>query len=437
MPISKWGNMSEVFKIFQDRGFIEQTTHDKELFEYLNKEDVSCYIGFDPTAPTLHVGSLVPIMALAHFQRSGHRPVALVGGGTGLVGDPSGKTETRNLLTPEKVDANALSIKKQLSSFVDFDNGRGLLLNNATWLRNLDYISFLRDIGKHFSVNRMIKAESYKMRLASEEGLNFIEFNYMLLQAYDFLKLSDKYGCMLQMGGSDQWGNIVAGIELIRRVNGKTAFGITFPLITTSNGEKMGKTVKGAVWLDSEKTTPYEYYQYWINTDDRDVVRFLSLFSFLPMDEIRMVGKLTGADLNNAKSILAFETTALLHGKKEALKAFDAAAIMFGARAIPKGLLASSEIPREIVLVGDDSVPCSAFNFAEFEKGVPAFKIFHLTGLAKTGGASRRLIQQGGAYVNGVRVGAIDYLISVCDIKNMEIMLRAGKKKYHKIKIIK
>jgi tyrosyl-tRNA synthetase len=279
--------MTNLIDILKERGFIDQTTHEKELNEYLEAGQVTCYIGFDPTASSLHVGSLVPIMSLAHMQRNGHRPIALIGGGTGLVGDPSGKTEMRKLLTPEMVEENAIGIKEQLSRFLDFSDGKALMLNNADWLTKLEYIPFLRDFGRHFSVNRMIRAESYKMRLESEEGLNFIEFNYMLLQAYDFLELYDHYGCRLQMGGSDQWGNIVAGVELIRRVRQKTVFGITFPLITTSSGEKMGKTAEGAVWLDPAKTSPYEYYQYWINTDDRDVLRFIAFFTFIPMGEIK------------------------------------------------------------------------------------------------------------------------------------------------------
>ena len=260
--------MTNVIHILKARGFIEDTTHDQELHDFINKGDVSCYIGFDPTASSLHVGSLIPIMSLAHMQRAGHRPIALIGGGTGLVGDPSGKTEMRKLLSMDAVKTNAIGIKKQLSRFIDFSDGKAILLNNADWLTKLEYIPFLRDIGRHFSVNRMIKAESYKLRLDSKEGLSFIEFNYMILQAYDFLRLFYDYGCRLQMGGSDQWGNIVAGVELVRRVHQETVFGITFPLITSSGGEKMGKTAKGAVWLDSAKTTPYEYYQYWINTDD-------------------------------------------------------------------------------------------------------------------------------------------------------------------------
>jgi tyrosyl-tRNA synthetase len=314
--------MAKLLHVLRERGFIDQLTHEQELMEYLDQKKITCYIGFDPTASSLHIGSLVPIMALAHMQKNGHRPIALIGGGTGLVGDPSGKTETRKLLTVEKVDANAAGIKLQLSRFIDFDNGQAFLLNNAEWLTRLKYIPFLRDIGKNFSVNRMIKAESYRMRLDSPDGLNFIEFNYMLLQAYDFLTLFDSHDCRLQMGGSDQWGNIVAGIELIRRMRQQTAFGITFPLITTSSGDKMGKTVKGAVWLDPARTSPYEYYQFWVNTDDRDVARFLALFTFLPMDEIRAVEKLEDEKLNFAKSILAFEATALAHGKTQAVKAY-------------------------------------------------------------------------------------------------------------------
>ncbi len=245
-----------VLDILQERGFIDQTTHDQELRDCLDQGNVTCYIGFDPTAASLHVGSLVPIMSLAHIQRQGHRPIALVGGGTGMVGDPSGKTEMRKLLTLEALEQNAAGIKKQLSHFLDFTPDKALLLNNVDWLAELKYIPFLRDIGRHFSVNRMIKAESYKIRLDSEEGLTFIEFNYMVLQAYDFLELFKNYDCKIQMGGSDQWGNIVAGVELIRRVEQGAAFGITFPLITTSSGEKMGKTAKGAVWLDAEKTSP-------------------------------------------------------------------------------------------------------------------------------------------------------------------------------------
>ena len=427
--------MTNLIDILQERGFIEQTTHESELRDYLASEDVTCYIGFDPTASSLHVGSLVPIMSLAHMQNCGHRPIALIGGGTGLVGDPSGKTEMRQLLTTQMVEANALGIKKQLSRFLDFSDGNALMLNNAEWLTKLEYIPFLRDFGRHFSVNRMLKAESYKMRLESEEGLNFIEFNYMLLQAYDFMELYDQFGCRLQMGGSDQWGNIVAGVELVRRVRQKTVFGITFPLVTTSSGEKMGKTAQGAVWLAPDRTSCYEYYQYWINTDDRDVARFLALFTFLPMSEIRRVETLSGVELNSAKQVLAFETTRLAHGKEEAMQAYQASASMFGARVVPEEIMPSSTIPRQAWDSDDASVPRSYIKMDQLKAGVPAFKIFHQVGLAGSRGAARRLIEQGGAYVNDQRIASFDQLITENDIKDMEILLRSGKKRYHKIKI--
>jgi len=424
-----------VLDILKERGFVEQTTHDNELDEFLKMGNVTCYIGFDPTASSLHVGSLVPIMSLAHMQRQGHRPIALVGGGTGLVGDPSGKTEMRKMLTPEDVESNALGIKRQLSRFIAFSDRKALLLNNAQWLTTLEYIPFLRDIGRHFSVNRMIKAESYKMRLDSEEGLSFIEFNYMVLQAYDFMVLFDTYGCRLQMGGSDQWGNIVAGIDLIRRMRQETAFGITFPLITTSSGEKMGKTAKGAVWLDPERTSPYEYYQFWVNTDDRDVRRFLALFTYLPMNEIKDVETLEGADLNSAKAVLAFEATLLAHGKEAAEKAYNAAVSMFGSRPVPKEILPSSTIPRSDADITDAAVPHSLMDEAQIKEGIPAFKLFHQVGLANSGGAARRLIEQGGAYINDTRLESGDYTVTEKDVLNMEILLRAGKKRYHKIKM--
>ncbi|MBU1054516.1 MAG: tyrosine--tRNA ligase [Proteobacteria bacterium] len=427
--------MADLIDIFKERGFIENTTHDEELKDYIGNNEVTCYIGFDPTASSLHVGSLVPIMSLAHMQKYGHRPIALIGGGTGLIGDPSGKTEMRQFLTPEKIKDNIVGIKKQLSRFIDFSDNKALLVNNNEWLSELKYIPFLRDIGRHFSVNRMIKAESYKLRLDSEEGLSFIEFNYMLLQAYDFLELFDKYQCRLQMGGSDQWGNIVAGIELIRKVKKSISFGITFPLIKTSNGAKMGKTAKGAVWLDPERTTPYDYYQYWINTDDRDVARFLALFTFLPINEIRDIEKLEGADLNSAKTILAFETTLLAHGRDEAVKAYQAAASVFNKRFVPKDMLMHSSVPRDSAEIKDVSVPCSYIDHDVFKLGIPAFKLFHEVELASSGAAARRLVEQGGAYVNDRRIEKFDELITLNDIHEMEILLRSGKKRIHKIRI--
>ncbi len=427
-----------VLDILQERGFIEQTTHEQELRACLDQPGVTCYIGFDPTAPSLHIGSLVPIMSLAHMQREGHRPIALIGGGTGMVGDPSGKTEMRQLLTFKTLKENSAGIKKQLSHFLDFSEGKALLLNNADWLTKLKYIPFLRDIGRHFSVNRMIKAESYKIRLDSDEGLSFIEFNYMVLQAYDFLELFKNQNCQIQMGGSDQWGNIVAGVELVRRVCQATVFGITFPLITTSSGDKMGKTAKGAVWLDAAKTSPYDYYQYWVNTDDNDVSRFLALFTFLPMDEIRQIEKLSGASLNEVKAVLAFEATCLAHGYQEAVQAYQAASSLFGTRKIAHEILPSSTIPRGDSNADDQTVPSSFLDAEIIKAGIPAFKLFHQVGLANSGGAARRLIEQGGAYINGARVESNDYMVTSADLDDQQtIILRSGKKRYHKIEIKK
>ena len=427
--------MANLMAVLRERGFVDQTTHEKELSDYCESPRVTGYIGFDPTASSLHIGHLVPIMALAHMQRLGHRPIALVGGGTGLVGDPSGKTEMRKMLTLEDVERNAAGIKMQLSRFIDFDEDRALQLNNAEWLTPLSYIPFLRDIGRHFSVNRMIKAESYKMRIDSEEGLSFIEFNYMVLQAYDFLELARRHDCRLQMGGRDQWGNIVAGVELIRRVEQKAAFGITFPLITTSSGEKMGKTAKGAVWLDPERTSPYEYFQYWINTDDLDVARFLALFTFLPLEEIESVKRLEGGgQINAAKTILAFEATRLAHGREQALSALQAAGRLFGHRELPSDLLPSSDIVSGRSEADGDAMPSSTIRQERLSAGIPAFRLFHETGLAASGAAARRLIDQGGAYVNGKRIDRHEQLITGGDVSaDGVLVLRSGKKHFHRL----
>jgi len=434
MQINEKGEVKmSVFDVLKERGFIESTTHEDELREYLAKPPASCYIGFDPTASSLHVGSLVPIMSLAHMQRCGHKPIALVGGGTGMIGDPSGKTEMRQLLTPEIIEENKRGIKGQLARFIDFNDGGAELVDNADWLLGLEYISFLRDIGRHFSVNRMIKAESYKMRLESDEGLAFIEFNYMILQAYDFLKLSETHNCMLQMGGSDQWGNIVAGVDLVRRVSQKQAFGITFPLITTSSGIKMGKTHKGAVWLDPERTTPYEYYQFWVNSDDQDVERFLALFTFLPMDEIREVKKLEGADLNSVKSILAYEATMLAHGKQAADDAVRAAASLFGGRTISADILPSSQIERSPADESASSVPTSEILYSDVLKGINVVDLLYSMGLVKSKGEARRMIEQGGVYLNSERALSVDDKVTEGSFKESEILVRLGKKRYHKI----
>lgn len=406
--------MKTVFDELEERGFVEQTT-DHDAVRSLLEEPTTCYIGFDPTARSLHLGSLVPIMSLAHMQRAGHRPIALVGGGTALVGDPSGKTEMRRIMTREEIDDNAEGIRKQLARFIDFENGRAVMENNADWLSRLNYIDFLRDIGRHFSVNRMLSAESYRIRL--ENGLSFIEFNYMLLQSYDFLHLFKAYGCRIQMGGSDQWGNIVAGVDLIRRVEGKSAFGITFPLITTASGIKMGKTHEGAVWLDPELTSPYEYYQYWINQDDADVERFLALFTFLPMKKVNELASLKGADLRKAKEILAYEATMICHGKEAAEQAQEASRRLFGGGGQgPSG-----------------SVPTFEVHSGEIEKGIPAYILFETCGLCKTRGDARRLIAQGGGYVNEERLDTFDQLIDAGALNDGSLLLRAGKKRYVRV----
>ena len=426
-----------VISILKERGFIEDQTHTDELVKYLDDNRATCYIGFDPTASSLHVGHLVCIMALAHMQREGHRPIALVGGGTGLIGDPSGKTELRKVLTLDQIEENKSGIRNQLSRFIEFDDANALMVDNADWLTRLEYIPFLRDVGRFFSVNRMIKAESYKARMDSDDGLTFIEFNYMLLQAYDFMQLAKNYDCMIQMGGSDQWGNIVAGIDLVRRTLKRQAFGITFPLITTAGGIKMGKTHKGAVWLDPKRFSPYEYYQFWVNADDADVKRFLLLFTFLPMQEIEAVETLKGADLNKAKSVLAFEATSICHGRSEAEKSLQAAVSMFGAHEIPPDLLPTSSIPRKLNMnAQEQSVPSTSYPRADIIDSAIAADLFTMTGLCRSKSDARRLIKQGGAYIGGNRVTAFDqYLTETC-VKENEILLRAGKKKYHKIILI-
>jgi tyrosyl-tRNA synthetase len=351
-----------------------------------------------------------------------------VGAGTGLVGDPSGKDEMRQIITKEEITRNAEAQKKQFALFLDFSKDRALLLNNADWLTKLNYIDFLRDIGVHFSVNRMLATESIKIRL--ETGLSFIEFNYQLLQAYDFWHLFKHHDCLIQMGGSDQWGNIVAGIDLIRRLEGKQAYGITFPLMMTADGKKMGKTEKGAVWLDPERTPPYEYYQFWINTDDRDVKRFLALFTFLPIEEVEKYGDLKGAEIRKAKEILAFEATKIVHGEGEALKARDASRALFVS---VSGSMITHGSTEAMV---DDSIPTKVIERKEFIQGIPIFKLFETTGLCSSGSEARRLIEQGGGYLDRKKIKKFDYLVTSADFaEKNEILLRAGKKKFYRIKV--
>jgi len=405
--------MKNVWDVLVERGFVEQVSDEAGVRAAL-EEPITCYIGFDPSASSFHVGNLVPIMALAHMQRHGHRPIAIVGGGTGLIGDPSGKTKMRQMLTLEQIEENLQGLKAQLKRFLDFDNDKALMLNNADWLTKLNYVDFLREIGRHFSVNRMLAAEAYRVRL--EKGLSFIEFNYMLLQAYDFLHLYREYGCVLQMGGSDQWGNILAGVDLIRRAEGGSAYAAVFPLITTSSGAKMGKTAAGAVWLDPGRVSPYEYYQFWINTEDPDVERFLALFTFLPMEEVRRLGRLQGAELRKAKEILAYEATRITHGQEEATKAREASQKLF----------AEGGAARE-------GVPTTEVEAAELARGVPVTELFQRAGLCTSGSSARRLIQQGGAYVNGTRVAAVDLVITDRHLVDGAILLRAGKKRHCRI----
>ena len=360
--------MKSAYEILKERGFIEQVTDETLIKKLFAEGPVTCYIGFDPTATSLHIGSLVPIMALAHMQQSGNKPIALVGGGTGLIGDPSGKTEMRQVLTREQIDYNAQCLGKQLSQYLDFSDGKALLLNNADWLTKINYIEFLRDIGRHFSVNKMLAAESYKIRM--EKGLNFIEFNYMVLQGYDFLYLFQNYGCALQMGGNDQWGNMLAGTELIRKIAAKDAHAVTFPLITTSLGQKMGKTEKGTIWLDGSLTSPYEYYQYWVNCDDADLERFLKFFTFLPLEEIKIVKKLTDAQLNMAKAVLAFEATRITHGAKAAEDAWRASMGAFHSRPVDAELFPSSTIPREAAASDTSAIPRYKISRKDLEAGV-------------------------------------------------------------------
>ena len=418
--------MDNVFEALNERGFIKQTTNQVE--NLLAEEQVTYYVGFDPTASSLHVGSLVPIMAMAHLQRAGHKPIAIIGGGTTMIGDPTDKTEMRPMLSAEEISANGKGILTQLQRYLNLDNGMadgkdsqpapeaGKFLNNADWLLSVNYIEFLRDIGRHFRVNEMIKAEGYRQRLDRELGLSFLEFSYQLLQAYDYLCLFQKYECRLQLGGDDQWGNILAGVDLVRRIEGERVHAVTFPLLTTASGAKMGKTAGGAVWLDAEQTSPYEFYQYWINVDDRDVSRFLAYFTFLPMDEVRRLGSLEDEAIREAKEVLAYEATQLAHGKAEADKAQAAARAAFGGGNLDAAEMPTSVIPSE-----------------RFDSGIPIMALFHEVGLANSRSEARRLIQQGGAYINEKQCRAIDMVVGTDLLEENALLLRAGKKRYHRI----
>ncbi|WP_294400955.1 tyrosine--tRNA ligase [uncultured Clostridium sp.] len=405
--------MANVLDELLERGYIKQFTHEEETRKLLENEKVTFYIGFDPTADSLHVGHFIAMMFMAHMQRAGHRPIALIGGGTAMVGDPSGKTDMRKMLTKEDIEHNVASIKKQMERFIDFSDGKALLVNNADWLLNLNYVDFLRDVGVHFSVNRMLTAECFKQRL--EKGLSFLEFNYMLMQGYDFYVLNQKYGCKMELGGDDQWSNMIAGVELVRRKAQGQAMAMTCTLLTNSQGQKMGKTVGGALWLNPEKTSPYDFYQYWRNVDDADVEKCLALLTFLPMDEVRRLGALEGAQINEAKKVLAYEITKLVHGEEEAKKAEAAAQALFS------GGADMSNVPT--VTISKEEVGSTIIDILASTKILPSKK------------EVRRLIEQGGLSLNGEKVTDVTRTLNEEDFEDGVALIKRGKKNYNKIEV--
>jgi len=404
-----------VYDVLVERGYMEQATHQEEIRALLGGGPVTFYIGFDPTANSLHVGHFIQVMVMMHMQQAGHRPIALIGGGTAMVGDPSGKTDMRKMLTLEEIRDNAASFKEQFSKFIDFTPGSAMMVNNADWLLALNYVEFIRDIGRHFSVNRMLTFDCFKARL--ERGLSFLEFNYMLMQSYDFLELYRRYGCCLQLGGNDQWSNILGGVELIRRADNGDAYGLTFKLLTTSEGKKMGKTESGAVWLDPAKTSPYDFYQYWRNVEDPDVENCLALLTFLPMEEVRRLGALKDAAINQAKEVLAYEVTKLVHGEEEAQKAAQAAKALFGGGAEAADM-PTTELPRE-----------------RFAAGLDILTLLQEAGLIASKGEGRRLVQQGGIYLGDEQVKDFALLITPDHFHDSKLLLRKGKKVYHQIRL--
>jgi len=400
--------LAKVFDTLKERGFIAQCTNEAELRELFDKERVTFYIGFDPTADSLHAGHFLALMAMAHMQRAGHRPIALVGGGTGTVGDPTGRTDMRKMLTDEDIEHNCECFKKQIGRFIDFSDGKALMVNNGDWLRKLNYIDLLRDVGACFTVNRMLAAECYKQRW--EKGLTFLEFNYMVMQAYDFLELNRRYGCKLEMGGDDQWSNIIAGVELNRRKQNVQVYGLTNQLLTKSDGKKMGKTAGGALWLDANKTSPYEFYQYWRNVDDADVEKCLSLLTFLPMEEVHRLGSLEGSKINEAKSVLAYEVTKIVHGEEEANKAKKSAEALFG------GAGNAADMPE-----------------VKAESGKKLLDVLTEGKVFASKGEGRRLIKQNGLSLNDAKVTDADYVLQDSDFTDGEAIVKKGKKKYYKL----
>ncbi|MBR1696853.1 MAG: tyrosine--tRNA ligase [Anaerovibrio sp.] len=402
---------TSVFDVLKERGYIAQCTNEDEVRAMLENEKVTFYIGFDPTADSLHVGHFLGLMVMSHLQKAGHRPVCLVGGGTGTVGDPSGRSDMRKMLTDEDIEYNCNQFKKQMARFIDFSDGKALMVNNGDWLRKLNYIDLLREVGAHFTVNRMLAAECYKNRM--EKGLTFLEFNYMIMQSYDFLELHRRYNLKLEMGGDDQWSNIIGGVELTRRITGDAVYGLTFTLLTKSDGQKMGKTAGGALWLDKEKTSPYDFYQYWRNVDDADVERCLALLTFLPMEEVRRLGALEGQEINEAKKVLAYEVTKLVHGQEEADKAKAAAEAVFGGSG-------SSENMPTIELTAEDAA----------KKLVDVLVAADVFG---SKGEARRLIQQNGLSLNDEKVTDPDYTLSEGDFTDGEAIVKKGKKKFYRL----
>lgn len=408
--------MENVFDVLKERGMIEQCTNEEEIRKLLGSESVTFYIGFDPTADSLHVGHFIQIMVMAHMQRYGHRPIALIGGGTTMIGDPSGRQDLRQVMTQERIAENGEKFKKVFEKFLTFEDDRAMMVNNAEWLLPLNYIEFLRDVGAHFSVNRMLTAECYKSRM--EKGLTFLEFNYMLLQAYDFYVLHKNYGCKMQFGGNDQWSNIIAGAELVRRKDAQTVYGMTFSLLTTSEGIKMGKTAKGALWLDPEKTSPYEFYQYWRNVADADVEKCLAMLTFLPMDEVHRLGALEGSEINKAKEILAYEVTAMVHSKEDADKAQEASRALFAGG------------------VKTDDIPSVDLSRDALGDGMEILTLLDAAGLIPSRSEGRRLVQQGGIEVDGNKITDIKALITPADFKDDAIIVKKGKKVYRQIKLV-
>ena len=406
--------MEHVLDVLKERGFLAQITFEDELYDLL-KNPTTFYVGFDPTADSLHIGHYIPIMAMAHMQRAGHRPIALMGGGTAMIGDPSGKTDMRKMMTTETIDQNVECIKKQMSRFLDFSDDKAIIVNNGDWLRNLNFIDFMRDIGSLFSVNKMLTAECYKARMATENGLSFLEFTYMLMQSYDFLELFHRYGCRLEMGGNDQWSNMLGGADLVRRKDGEKAYACTFQLLLTHDGRKMGKTEAGALWLDPLKTTPYQFYQYWRNVDDKDVEKCLALLTFLPMDEVRRLGALRDSEINEAKKILAYEVTRLVHGEEEARKATDASLSLFGGGA------------------SMTNVPTLEVTADELSSDSRISTLLIRAGLCKSQSDARKQIEQNAVSLDNRKITDPSAVISAKDLENDGVLLKKGKKGFCRV----